>query len=53
MRLAAHLLTACITGNVALFGAFAGHDPGNFPEPLKREGDPVALGDFQKPFRRT
>lgn len=53
MRLAAHLLTACIPGNVALFGAFAGCDPGEFPEPLHHEGDPVALGDFQKTLGRT
>ena len=43
---------AYINGNVATFGEFASVDPQEFHGPLKREGDPVALRDFEALFLR-
>ncbi len=41
---------AYINGNVATFGEFADQAPGNFHGPLKRDGDPIALREFQALF---
>lgn len=41
---------AYINGNIATFGEFAAVDPLEFQGPLRREGDPVALQDFEKLF---
>ena len=41
---------AYINGNVATFGEFADLSPKNFHEPLKRDGDAVALRDFEAIF---
>jgi hypothetical protein len=43
---------AYINGNIATFGEFASVDPREFHGPLKREGDPVALKDFESLFLR-
>lgn len=43
---------AYINGNIATFGAFAERDPREFREPLVREGDPVAVHEFETLFRR-
>jgi hypothetical protein len=43
---------AYINGNIATFGEFAAVDPGEFHGPLKREGDAVALRDFESLFLR-
>jgi hypothetical protein len=43
---------AYINGNIATFGEFASVDPLEFQGPLRREGDPVALRDFQNLFGR-
>lgn len=41
---------AYINGNVATFGEFAELSPRNFHAPLKRDGDAVALRDFEALF---
>jgi hypothetical protein len=41
---------AYINGNVATFGEFAELSPGDFHGPLKRDGDPVALREFDALF---
>ena len=41
---------AYINGNVATFGEFADLSPGDFQGPLKRDGDPLALRDFESLF---
>ncbi len=41
---------AYINGNIATFGEFAAVDPLEFHGPLRREGDPVALRDFEALF---
>ncbi len=41
---------AYINGNIATFGEFASVDPKEFLGPLRREGDPVALRDFENLF---
>lgn len=41
---------AYINGNVATFGEFADLSPGNFYGPLKRDGDVVALREFEALF---
>jgi len=41
---------AYINGNVASFGEFADLSPRNFEAPLRRDGDPVALREFQSLF---
>jgi hypothetical protein len=41
---------AYINGNVATFGEFAEMSPGDFHGPLKRDGDPVALREFEALF---
>jgi hypothetical protein len=41
---------AYINGNVATFGEFAELSPGDFHGPLKRDGDPVALREFEALF---
>lgn len=41
---------AYINGNIASFGEFADRDPREFEGPLKREGDPVAIRDFDRIF---
>jgi hypothetical protein len=41
---------AYINGNVALFGEFADLSPGDFHGPLKRDGDPLALREFEAIF---
>lgn len=41
---------AYINGNVATFGEFADLAPGDFHGPLKRDGDPIALREFQALF---
>lgn len=43
---------AYINGNVATFGEFAALSPGDFHGPLKRDGDAVALRDFETIFLR-
>lgn len=43
---------AYINGNVATFGEFADLRPGDFHAPLKRDGDPVALREFESLFLR-
>jgi hypothetical protein len=43
---------AYINGNIATFGEFAAVDPREFHGPLKREGDAVALRDFETLFLR-
>ncbi len=43
---------AYINGNIALFGEFADLDPREFEGPLKREGDPIAIRDFERIFPR-
>jgi hypothetical protein len=43
---------AYINGNVATFGEFAGLDPREFQGPLRQEGDPEAIRDFQTLFGR-
>ncbi len=43
---------AYINGNIAQFGEFAESSPLEFHDPLKREGDPVALRDFERLFMR-
>ncbi|NTW86126.1 MAG: hypothetical protein HGB30_08195 [Holophagaceae bacterium] len=43
---------AYINGNVATFGEFAELSPQDFYGPLKRDGDPVALRDFEALFLR-
>ncbi len=43
---------AYINGNIALFGEFADMDPREFEGPLKREGDPIAIRDFEHIFSR-
>jgi hypothetical protein len=41
---------AYINGNVATFGEFADLRPGDFHDPLKRDGDAVALREFETLF---
>jgi len=41
---------AYINGNVATFGEFADMSPRDFHGPLKRDGDPIALRDFEAIF---
>lgn len=41
---------AYINGNVATFGEFAAVDPREFLGPLRREGDPQAIREFEKLF---
>ncbi|MEI6473228.1 MAG: hypothetical protein WCO20_11355, partial [Holophagaceae bacterium] len=41
---------AYINGNVATFGEFAELSPQDFHRPLKRDGDPEALRDFEALF---
>ena len=41
---------AYINGNVATFGEFADLNPSDFYGPLKRDGDPVALREFEALF---
>jgi hypothetical protein len=41
---------AYINGNVATFGEFADLNPRDFYGPLKRDGDPVALREFEALF---
>ncbi|MBK8791178.1 MAG: hypothetical protein IPO28_13810 [Holophagaceae bacterium] len=41
---------AYINGNVATFGEFADLSPKNFHEPLKRDGDALALREFEAIF---
>ena len=41
---------AYINGNVATFGEFADLHPGDFHGPLKRDGDPIALREFEALF---
>jgi hypothetical protein len=41
---------AYINGNVATFGEFAELSPQDFQGPLKRDGDPVALREFESLF---
>lgn len=43
---------AYINGNIALFGEFADLDPREFEGPLKREGDPIAIHDFERIFSK-
>ena len=43
---------AYINGNIATFGEFAAVDPLEFQGPLRREGDPAALREFEKLFGR-
>lgn len=43
---------AYINGNIATFGEFAAVDPLEFHDPLRREGDPVAVRDFESLFGR-
>lgn len=43
---------AYINGNVATFGEFADLSPGDFHGPLKRDGDAIALRDFETLFLR-
>jgi len=43
---------AYINGNVATFGEFADLSPQDFHAPLKRDGDPVSLRDFEALFMR-
>lgn len=43
---------AYINGNIATFGEFAAVSPLEFQGPLRREGDPVALRDFETLFGR-
>ena len=43
---------AYINGNVASFGEFADLDPQEFYQPLQREGDVLALHDFETLFLR-
>ena len=43
---------AYINGNIAQFGEFAEASPQEFLGPLKREGDPVALRQFEAFFSR-
>jgi hypothetical protein len=43
---------AYINGNVANFGEFADLNPRDFYGPLKRDGDPVALHEFETLFLR-
>lgn len=43
---------AYINGNVATFGEFADLRPGDFHGPLRRDGDPVALREFEALFLR-
>ena len=42
---------AYINGNVATFGEFAEQDPRSFYGPLKWDGDPLALHEFEALFR--
>ena len=41
---------AYINGNIATFGEFAELSPQNFHGPLKRDGDPIALQEFESLF---
>lgn len=41
---------AYINGNVATFGEFADMSPKDFHAPLKRDGDPIALREFEAIF---
>ena len=41
---------AYINGNVATFGEFAALSPRDFHGPLKRDGDPMALSEFEALF---
>jgi hypothetical protein len=41
---------AYINGNVATFGEFADLSPGDFHDPLRRDGDPKALREFEALF---
>jgi len=41
---------AYINGNVATFGEFADLSPQDFRDPLKRDGDPMALREFEALF---
>ena len=43
---------AYINGNIAQFGEFAEASPQEFHDPLRREGDPVALRQFEALFER-
>jgi hypothetical protein len=43
---------AYINGNVATFGEFADLSPRDFHAPLKRDGDAIALRDFETLFLR-
>jgi len=43
---------AYINGNIATFGEYATSSPQEFLGPLKSEGDPVALRDFETQFLR-
>jgi hypothetical protein len=40
-----------INGNVATFGEFADLSPRDFHDPLKRDGDPLALREFEALFK--
>jgi hypothetical protein len=41
-----------INGNIALFGEFAQSQPEEFLGPLQRDGDPMALRDYERLFLR-
>ena len=41
---------AYINGNVATFGEFAELNPRDFQGPLRRDGDPMALREFEALF---
>jgi hypothetical protein len=41
---------AYINGNVATFGEFAESNPRDFHGPLRRDGDPIALSEFEALF---
>lgn len=43
---------AYINGNIATFGEFAAVDPLEFQGPLRREGDPAAMREFETLFGR-
>ena len=45
-------LIAYINRNILLFGEFADLDPREFEGPLKREGDSIAIHDFEQIFSR-
>ena len=41
---------AYINGNIAQGAEFAESSPGEFREPIRREGDPVAIRQFHEAF---